>query len=325
MPAGAQGVAGASRQAWAAAAALSRGIVLAADIDTLHLATEGSAPVGAIGPGRFRTVRLVVPLSALHAALPAARRADDPLLASLDQTIDAFLAQGLQVVLGVRDDAPYPQARAKVQGPAAKRMEAGHHQAARTWQHLARRYAGRSSRLLFEISFAPGAPSALKNAQLPTLWRAIRPGHPTRVLVIAWDDAIGLPQLRLPRDRHLIVGILHAEPFRFTRQGHAASPSSAQWRGTTCCSGPEQQLMALPLTLAKAWSDEQGFPVWIAGFASHRGIAPDLRARHARLMRQAAEERGLPWAYGDSDPAFGLQDPATRRWDLPMVQALTGR
>lgn len=315
---------GASRQAWAAAAALSRGIGLVADRGSWYLATDGGAPLSAIGQGHFRTVRLWVPLSSLRSATPSARSAD-AFLPSLDQTVDAFLAQGLYVVLSVRDDAPRPPAGPQARERVAGAVDSGHAQVVQAWQQLSRRYAGRSSRLLFEMAFAPGAASALKNAQLPALWGAMRQRNPTRVLVVAWDDAIGLPQLVLPRDTHLIVGILHAEPFRFTRQGHGASPQAAQWRGTTCCSGPERQLMALPLNLAKAWSDEQRFPVWIAGFASHRSIAPELRARHARLVRNAAEERGLPWAYGDSDPEFAIGDAAARRWDAAMVQALTGR
>lgn len=308
---------GASRQAWAAAAALSRGIGLVADRDALLLATGGSAPasmlagaspLSAIGPGRFRTVRLLVPLSSV--------RGPHGDLTSLDRTIDAFIAQGLHVVLSLHDEEVNAS-------PPRERAESA--KVARAWQLLGRRYADRPHQLLFELSFAPGASSAQKNAHLPTLRRAMRERNPTRVLVVRWDDAVGLPQLRLPRDRHLIVGILHSEPWRFTRQGHGATLHSDRWNGTTCCSGAELQLMTLPLNLAKAWSEEQRIPVWVAGFVSHHGIASGLRARHARLVRNAAEERGLPWAYGDWDPQFGIGDGIARAWDKEMVEALTGR
>ena len=50
-----------------------------------------------------------------------------------------------------------------------------------------------------------------------------------------------------------------------------------------------------------------------------------MRARHARLMRQAAEDRGFSWAYGDFSADFGAYDPVARRWHPSLLEALLGR
>lgn len=313
---------GASRQAWVAAAALSRGIRLAATLETSTSLSESST-AETIARAGFRTVRLTVPQSSLHSAWVVAPDQESR-LALLDETIEALLARGLHVVLGVRDGGTEHAGSPQMRDESLPAAQARHRQSVLIWQYLARRYAGRSQRLLFEVSFAQGAASALKNRQATSLLKAIRKSNPTRVLVLGWADAIGLPQLELPGDRHLIVGINHVEPLRFTRQGVSGISGAEQWRGTICCSAQELQLMALPLDIAKTWSLEHRYPVWVQDFVSYKDIPTELRARHARLVREVAEARGLSWAYGDFAAGFGIYDPVARAWQTPLLQALLG-
>lgn len=307
---------GASRHAWAAAAALSRGIAIV--IPQGQGVDAGKLPA-VVSKAGFRSVRLAVQLSWLVPEPPdeAAARGR---LARLDEAIDAFLARGVLVVLDLRAEWP----KAAVQGAGA--AEARHRRFDEIWRGLAARYAGRPQRLLFEVSFAPSASAAEKNELLARVVKGIRRSNPQRVLVVGWADAIDLPRLSLPGgDPHLIIGVGNVEPERFTRQGVPWLPESEKWRGTTCCSPQEQQLMALPLDLAKTWSVERRYPVWLAEFMSHKDIPAEPRARHARLMRQAAEERGLSWAYGDFSSDFGVYDPVAESWQAPLLKALLGR
>lgn len=314
-------VPGASRQAWAAAAALSRGITLAT---ALEPAAEFSKPgfnAQTIAQARFRSVRLVVPPASLRSAGTAVAE-QELRLQRLDHLIDVLLARGLSVVLAIRDEPGSAAYSTQARSQAA--IEARHRQLVQIWQQLARRYSKQSHRLLFEIAFDPGASSAAKNQRVPFLLKAIRQSDPTRVVVLGWGEAIGVPDMRLPEDRHLIVGIAHAEPFRFIRQEVPGLPGADQWRGTTCCSPQEMQLMALPLDIVKAWSVEHHYPVWVHEFMSYKEIPADLRARHARLVRQAAEDRGFSWAYGDFDRDFGIYDPVSQAWQAPVLRALLG-
>ncbi|WP_158004141.1 cellulase family glycosylhydrolase [Acidovorax sp. Root275] len=314
---------GASRQAWVAAAALSRGIRLDAALETSTSLSESSSTAETIARAGFRTVRLTVPQSSLHSAWMV-ELGQESRLALLDETIEALLARGLHVVLGVRDGGTEHAGSPQMREESLPAAQARHRQSVLIWQHLARRYASRPQRLLFEVSFAQGAASTLKNRQATSLLKAIRKSNPTRVLVLGWADAIGLPQLELPGDRHLIVGITHVEPFRFTRQGVSGISGAEQWRGTTCCSAQELQLMALPLDIAKTWSLENRYPVWVRDFVSYQDIPIELRARHARLVRQAAEERGFSWVYGDFSTDFGIYETASHVWQMPLLQALLG-
>ena len=303
---------GASRQAWAAAAMLSRGIsvpgLLDPSTDTAGTAAHAARVANTIALAGFRSVHLPVTWPGTKSPGRADAAGDDAFAERLDVAVDAFLARGLGVVLALLPPEPLPG------------------RGATPWQSLARRYAGRSDRLLFEISREPGwaaAPSQAR-AGLVHLLRLIRQTNPKRIVVIDWVNPIGLPQLPLPDDRNLIVAVGNEEPYRFTHQGVPGLPGADRWLGTTCCNPREVQLMTIPLDLARTWSVEHRYPVWLGGFKSHAGVPLEGRARHARLMREAAEARGLSWAYGDFSGDFGAYDPVARAWRRPLLEALLG-
>ena len=305
---------GASRQAWAAAAGLSRGIRLAGFLDGSPV---DSATIDTIAKAGFRSVHLPVrwpdPPDEAHA-----RR--------IDAAIDTMLAQDLSVVLDLRhgeQGAGNPPAASNAAAEATWRRE----RFVVLWRQVAQRHARRGPRLLFEVSLPPEAvlPAEQGNALLVQTLSAIRQSNPARVVMVGWPDAIALPRLVLPGDRHLIVGIVNPEPYRFTRQGVPDVAGAAAWRGTGCCSAQEQQLMALPLNLGSTWSREHRYPVWIESFASTRQAPLAPRAHQAGVMRDAAEAWGLPWAYGDFNAEFGIHDSASGGWQRPMLEALLGR
>jgi endoglucanase len=303
---------GASRQAWSAAAGLARGIRLAG---FWQGPAVDSATIDTIVKAGFRSVHLPV------------RWPDPPDEAQarhIDAAIDAMLAQDLTVVLDLRHGSPgLPPAGGAAAAEAAWRRQ----RFVSLWGQVARRHAGRGPRLLFEVSLPPDSvlPVEQCNLLLAQALNAIRQSNPVRVVAVGWPDALGLPRLVLPDDRHLIVAIANTEPYRFTRQGIPSVAGAAAWRGTGCCSAQEQQLMALPLNLAQTWSQEHRYPVWIESFTSSRLAPLSSRVHHARVMRDAAEARGLPWAYGDFNAESGIHDPASGGWQRPMLDALLGR
>ena len=295
--------AGASRQAWAAAAGLSRGIGLGAPLDVQDgrsAMAQASFCRHAARAG-FRSVHLPVRLAAPPAAAALER---------LDRLLDGCLALNLSVVLEL-DEPPAPPRR----GPPPL---------LRHWHLLAARHAARPPRLLYQVSAHGSGPPSAGQAPFAPALAAIRAHDATRVVVVAGADAVALPKFALPADPHLIVAIGHHEPQDFTRQGEPGRAAAAAAPGTGCCTPQEAQLMALPLDLARRWSRERRYPVWVTGFQSPGAAPPQARARHARLLREAAESRGLPWCYGDFDGGFGAYDRAARRWQPDLLQALTG-
>lgn len=303
---------GASRQAWSAAAALSRGIRLAG---FLQGSAVDAAAIDTIAKAGFRSVHLPV------------RWPDPPDEAQarrIDAAIDAMLAQDLTVVLDLRPrKVADPRAAGEASAEAAWRRQ----HFVSLWRQVARRHAGRGPRLLFEVSLPADSvmPAEQCNALLAQALHAIRRSNPMRVVAVGWPDALGLHRLALPVDRQLIVAIANTEPYRFTHQGVPSVAGAAAWRGTPCCSAQEQHLMALPLNLAQAWSQEHRYPVWIESFASSRLAPLSPRVHHARVMREAAEARGLAWTYGDFNAESGIHDPASGGWQPAMLDALLGR
>jgi hypothetical protein len=298
-PVAAQPPSAASPQAWAAAAALSRGVAIT-DGPAAPAADGEDADdrlVSAVAQAGWRSVQLAW-------TTPAGAMLGEAALQRLDRLVDAFLARGVAVVLHDRDPAGEACG-----GVADRPVRPAPSALASAWQALARRHAGRPARLMFMLSVASlaSADAERANRQLWPLLRAIRASNPRRPVVIAWGDAINLPRLQLPPDPHLLVAVVNREPERFSFQGVAGWPDSQAWLGASCCSPREAYLMDLPLDLAQAWSARHRVPVWVNGFGAVASAPPAARARHARLMRESAEARALPWAYCAWDGAFGVR------------------
>ena len=327
---------GASREAWAAAAALSRGITLgvyAAPREGAWGLSMDERWIDAIAKAGFRSVRIPVRWSN-HAAAGPDARLDEVFAQRIDRLVDDFLAQGLVVVLGMCnynqfDGQPLLEGEFRVADDAVRPRFVN------LWRQLARRHAGRSSNLLLELYATPKGSAPAWNALASQALAAIRQGDARRKVIIGPVDysATMLPQLDLPPDRHWMAVIHHWEPRRFVSQGLPWREGSAQWLGTTCCDAEQQKVMTHALDLAQAWSMAQGRPVWLGAFGAASNAPADSRARFLRTMRDAAESRGIPWAHGDLAANFnvrdrpqdaGIYDVVNRRWHKPLLEALLG-
>jgi endoglucanase len=327
---------GASRETWAAAAALSRGITLgvyAAPREGGWGLSMDERWIEAIAKAGFRSVRIPVRWSN-HAAPGPDARLDDMFAQRIDRLVDAFLAQGLVVVLGMCNYSQF-DGQPLMDGEFRVADDAVQPRFVNLWRQLARRHAGRSNNLLFELYGKPQGPAPAWNAMAAQALAAIRQGDARRSVIIGPVDysATMLPQLDLPPDRHWMAVIQHWEPRRFVSQGLPWRKGSQQWLGTTCCDAEQEKVIVHPLDLAQAWSTAQGRPVWLGGFGAASNAPADSRARYLRTMRDAAESRGLPWAHGDLAANFnvrdrpqdaGIYDVVNRRWLAPLLDALLG-
>ena len=325
---------GASRKAWADAAALSRGITLgvyAAPREGSWGLSMDERWIDAIAKAGFRSVRIPVRWSNYAAAGPDARL-DEAFAQRIDRLVDAFLAHGIVVVLGMCsysqfDGQPLQDAEFRVTDNAVRPRFVN------MWRQLARRHAGRSNLLLFELYAIPRGTASAWNAQASEALAAIRQTDARRSVIIGPVDysAAALPQLAVPHDRHWLAVIHHWEPRRFVSQGFPWHEGSDQWLGTTCCDAEQLKVMVHALDLAQAWSIGQGRPIWLGGFGASSNAPPDSRARYLRAMRDAAESRGIPWTHGDLAANFnvrglpqeaGIYDVVNRRWHAPLLDAL---
>lgn len=327
---------GASRKAWAAAAALSRGINLA----VYAAPREGDWGlrmddrwVDTLAKAGFRSVRLSVRWSN-HAAAGAEATLDEAFARRIDRLTDALLARGLRVVVNM---SFYSQldGRPLEEGEMAVSPEAVRPRFVNLWRQLAKRYADRSDRLLFELYNVPKGEARAWNDLAASALAAIRQSSPERMVIISplHNDPAALERLSLPPDGHLITSIHNREPHQFTYQGSPWIPGSEKWLGTPCCDAQQRQALALNLDLAQAWSGRTRYPVWLGSFGTASTAPMPARANYLRAMRDAAEARGISWAHADFAANFNVRDPpldsgiydvVRRKWHTPLLDALLG-
>jgi len=327
----------ASPRAWAAAAALSRGI----NLSVMAAPREGDWGLrldprwlDAIAQAGFRAVRLPVRFSN-HASADAGARLDEAFATRIDGIVDGLLARGLSVVLTLCN---YSQLDGRPPEPGERPVAAAlvRPRFVALWRQLARRHAGRSPRLLFELYNKPAGDAQAWNALARDALAAVREVAAWRCVVVAPIDGApeALARLRLPADPDLIAMVHNSAPPRFTRQGLPWVPGADAWIGTGCCDAAQLADLARGLDLAREWSSRHGYPVWLGLFGATSIAAPADRARYLRAMREAAESRGLPWAHADLATRFNLRPPAldaglydvvAGRWQAPLLDALLGR
>jgi endoglucanase len=198
----------------------------------------------------------------------------------------------------------------------------------RIWQQIAERFRGKSNHLLFELYNEPhGRLTPRKwNDLAARALNVVRKNDPTRIVVIGptnWSAADALSSLRLPNDANLIVTVHNYEPFDFTHQG-------ADWvqpilpTGVRCCDASQQAAAIAPLATAKAWSDSVRYPIFLGEFGAYDKADMRSRVQFTRLMRDAAEARGIRWTYWELAAGFGVYDPVAHTWRTPLKDALLG-
>lgn len=327
---------GASRKAWAAAAALSRGInlsVYAAPREGdwgLHMDPQW---IDTLSQAGFRGVRLSVRWSN-HASTDARAVLDEAFARRIDRIVDALLARGMHVVLNM---SFYSQLNGWPldEGEAAVATADIRPRFVNLWRQLAQRHAHRSDRLLFELYNAPQGSAQEWNRLAAEAVAAIRPSNPTRVIVVApiGNAVRNLSQLRLPGDPHLLATFHEREPRSFTGQGLPWIVGAKEWLGTTCCDERQRSQVEASMDRAREWSERYRHPVWLGSFGATSMASMESRARYLRLVRDAAEVRGMSWAHTDFAANFNVREPpldsgiydvVNRRWHRSLLDALLG-
>jgi endoglucanase len=281
----------------------------------------------------FRHVRLPVRWS-VHASPDADAQIDPEFIVRVDAVVESLLAQGFTVILdmhhyrqldGDRLDPGEPTVDPRYVKPRFLAM----------WRQIAQRFARRSDKLWFELYNEPHGEQTADgwNDLAARALEVVRASNPTRTIVIGpvhWNGAQALATLAVPPDPYLVATVHDYQPFRFTHQQASwAGKEVARVSGELCCNSAQREALTEPLIIAQRWADQNRVPVWLGEFGSYGGPPGhpnDLssRAEYTRLVREAAEQRGIPWAYWELDSGFGVYDPKAQQWREPIRQALLG-
>jgi endoglucanase len=321
---------GASAEALAMAQRLGRGINFG---NMLEAPQEGDWGLRAeqrfielVGTSGLTTnVRLPVRWSN-HASPDAQAVIDAKFFARVDTVVDALLARGVTVVLNVHH---YRQLDGDALDPGEQAVDARVLRARllAMWQQIARRYAQRSPRLIFEIYNEPhGALDATWNDLASRALRVIRSSNPTRLVVLGptqWNSPERLAQLVVPPDAHLLLTVHHYAPFEFTHQGAPwIQPSPAT--GVDCCNAALLKRMTEPLDLTVRERERLGYPIFVGEFGAFEKAPAGARLRYLQAMRSEMARRQLPWFYWELASGFGIYDPAANAYRSALKEALFG-
>jgi endoglucanase len=300
---------------------LGRGISFGNALDTLR---EGDAGLRLreryfteVRDAGFDTVRLPVKWSA-HAGESSPYTISPALFERVDWAIGAALDRDLNIVVNVHhydelNDAPQEQ----------------RHRFLGLWRQIAARYAGWPARLYFELLNEPRAAMTATawNELIPPALAVIRERDPGRAVIVGparMNDIGALPELELPDDDRLVVGVHYYAPLEFTHQGAPWRAGADQWLGTTWGDDADRRAVRDDLARAASWARDHGRPLFIGEFGSYEKAGLAARQQWTRFVRLEAERLGLSWCYWDFGTDFGAFDPERNAWREPLRDALLG-
>jgi endoglucanase len=197
------------------------------------------------------------------------------------------------------------------------------------WQQIAEHYQSYPNALLFEPMNEPNGLMTAKrwNDLIAATLPAIRATNPTRNLVIGpteWNSLGALDELTLPvADQHIIVTFHYYSPFEFTHQGADWVDGSENWMGTTWeGSSIQKQYLQYDFNVVAQWAKDNQRPIFLGEFGAYSKADMDSRARWTTFAAREAEARGFSWGYWEFGAGFGVYDPAAKKWNEPLLQAL---
>jgi endoglucanase len=323
--------------AMAEARALGRGANLGGVLDAPNEGDWGQrltpALFSAAKTAGLQTIRLPVRFSN-HAAAASPYALDEAFLQRVDFAVRQALANGLLLVIDYHHDT---QLEGEPADPADRPVKLSDDEARARflaiWTQVSERYQSLpNDKVLFELYNEPHGKltDPVYNPLVGKALAIIRKTNPYRFVVvdpINWSDPNALPGLELPdSDQRLIADFHNYQPFAFTSQGADWIAGSDKWLGTTCCGMAQQQDMIAPFEAALVWQRSTGRPVWLGEFGSQDKAALADRVTFSRMMRNAAESRGIPWAYWDfGSGEYGFWNAATGTFNTALEDALLGK
>ena len=299
---------------------LGRGISLGGALDVDGDDTGGwlhERHFDAVRDAGFDTIRLPVKWSA-HMATRRPYLVDASFLDRVDRAVECGLRRDLNVVLDVHhfDELCAEPDRHRERFLAL-------------WSQIAQRYAGVGAGLCFETLNEPHEPMTARewNDLLAAALAVIRTSNPTRTVIagpVLWNTVGGLPSLRLPDDRNLIVTIHYYSPFEFTHQGASWLEDADRWLGTTWGTESDRARVRTELARASAWARDRDRRLFLGEFGVCANVGMAARSAWTALVRAEAERLGMSWAYWDFGTDFGAFDLTRHAWRAPLREALLG-
>jgi endoglucanase len=197
------------------------------------------------------------------------------------------------------------------------------------WTQISEYFQDYPETLLFEILNEPhdNLTPEIWNEFIPAALERIRVKNPERIVLIGtanWGGLGGLPHLKIPDDDNVILTIHYYNPFHFTHQGASWSGErSKEWLGTRWNDTKEErEAVRKDFAPLIAVEKNEKIPVNIGEFGAYQTADMESRAKWTTFLTRYFEEQGWSWSYWEFSAGFGIYDPSSGTFKMPLVEAL---
>lgn len=265
----------------------------------------------------FTAVRIPIRWNA-HAMTAAPYTITPEFFKRIDWAVEQALSRGLVVVLDFHN---YDE----LMLDAAKNEE----RFVGLWKQIAEHYQSYPNNVVFELLNEPSGQlvASTWNKVIESTLTVVRVSNPYRNIVIGpaqYNDIDSLKDLVLPADdQHIIVTFHYYNPYQFTHQGAEWVQGSSSWVGTIWKgSSPEKQYVDFDFNIVAQWATENNRPIFLGEFGTYNKADMTSRALWTAYVAREAEKLGFSWGYWEFGAGFGVYDPAVKKWNEPLLQAL---
>lgn len=267
----------------------------------------------------FQHVRLPIQWQTPDRSMATAPYTIEPtFLERIQEVVDAALANDLHIIINMHHyDALFDD-------PAGQKERF-----LSQWSQIAEYFKDYPDMLLFEVLNEP------HGNLTPTLWNEyfadalaeIRKSNPDRVVLMDVAEYGGLgaiSQLQLPDDDYIILSPHYYNPFNFTHQGAEwVGPEADAWLGTQWNdTEADRETVVSEFSYALEFSETHHIPIHVGEFGAYSKADMDSRARWTTFLARWFEQQGLSWAYWEFSAGFGIYNPTTAEYNMPLVDAL---
>ncbi len=338
----------------AGATSLRRGINAG---NALDAPTEGAWGVvldepffDAVAAAGFDHVRVPIRFNA-HASKAPPFTIDEDFFRRVDWALDQIARRGMAAVIDLHH---HEELMKDPDAEGARFLE--------LWRQIAVRYRGRPASVIYELLNEPTDKLTADrwNTLLAQALKVVRPVDPDRRIIVDsafWAAAKELKgSLELPPGDTRLIGSFHMyQPILFTHQGMPWMPPEFQTEGITFPGPPQRpvepikaaadvgwvadwfrQYNTVPAAnnpggpaaieeqfeYARAFMARTGLPVYMGEFGAADKGDHASRVTWTRMVRKAAEARGIGWAYWDDGGSFKIYDRKAATWDRALLAAL---
>ena len=265
----------------------------------------------------FSAIRLPIRWEARSDHLPA-YAIDPALFERVDRVVTLAQAHGLAVILDMHHYDPM-MAQPETELPRFLAV----------WKQVAEHYRDAPATVMFEVLNEPhrALTQPMWNRMLAAVLPVIRTSNPQRTLIVGgseWNGRAALATLALPKDdRNLIATFHYYEPMDVTHQGAEWVNGASAWLGKTWRGTPaETQHLGEAFDGVAAWARREQRPVFLGEFGAYSRADEATRLAWTKAVREQAEARGFSWGYWELASGFGVLEPRSLQWRLPLLRSL---